>query len=74
MIMALLFIPGLVIICIATVRANVLPKWGAIMIAVGGPFVFGGMMVPQVLRAAGSVFASSGFIRIGMALYKEKRI
>jgi len=72
MLMAVLFIPGLIMLCIATVRAKVLPKWGAILLAVGGPFAYGGVMVPQILRASGAVLGAIGFIWLGSTLFKEK--
>ncbi len=72
MLMAVLFIPGLIMLCIATVRAKVLPKWGAILLAVGGPFAYGGVMVPQMFRSSGAVLGAIGFIWLGSALFKEK--
>jgi len=72
--MALLFIPGLILICIATARAKILPKWGAILLAVGGPFAYGGIMVPQILRASGAVLGAIGFIWLGLALYNDKNV
>jgi len=71
--MALLFIPGLIMVCIATIRAKVLPKWGAILLAVGGPFAYGGIMVPQLLRAPGSILAAIGFIWLGSAIFKDNK-
>ena len=72
MLMALLFIPGLILTCIATVRAKVLPKWGAVLLAIGGPFAYGGVMVPQILRASGAVLGAIGFIWLGLALFNDK--
>ena len=72
MLMAILFIPGLIIICIVTVRAKVLPKWGAVLLAVGGPFAYGGIMVPQILRASGAVLGAIGFIWLGIAIFNDK--
>ena len=72
LLMAVIFIPGLIMFCIATVRAKVLPKWGAILLAVGGPFAYGGIMIPQMLRASGAVFGAIGFIWLGLALFRDK--
>lgn len=71
--MALLFIPGLIVFGIATIRAKILPKWGAIFFTVGGPLAFGGFMVPQILRAIGSVLGAAGLIWLGFALFKDKK-
>ena len=73
MLMALLFIPGLILICIATIRAKVLPKWGAVLLAVGAPFAYGGVMVPQFLRASGALLGAIGFIWLGLALFNDKK-
>ena len=72
MLMALLFIPGTILICIVTVRAKVLPKWGAVLLGVGGPFAYGSSMVPQILRASGAVLGAIGFIWLGYAIFNDK--
>lgn len=72
MLMAIVFIPGLIMLCIATIRAGVLPKLGAICLAIGSPFAYGGIMVPQILRTSGAVIGAIGFIWLGFALFNEK--
>ena len=70
--MALILIPGIIMFGIATIRAGILPRWGALILIIGLPFACGGFVIQQILRTIGSIFAAIGFSWLGFALWKDK--
>jgi hypothetical protein len=68
--MGAFFIPGSLILGVATARAKVLPRWGAILLAVGAPlFGIGGLFL--VVRTIGALLFTAALIWLGVAQWKR---
>ena len=68
--MGVLFIPGALIFGIAAARARVLPRWGAILLAVGAPlFGIGGLFF--VVRTVGALLFTAALVWLGYAQLKK---
>jgi hypothetical protein len=61
-----LFLAGYVLFGIATLRARMLPRWGAWLLIVGAVISFALMMLPINM---GAILAGAGFVWMGYDLY-----
>lgn len=66
LLMGILYIMGVVLFGIASLKAGVLPRVAAILLIVGVPLFAGGMFVPYILRALGAGAAGLGLIWMGV--------
>ena len=71
MLMGVLFIPGCIILGIATLRAAILPRWGAWLFTIGAPlFGIGGALF--IARTIGVILLTAGLVWLGLALWQEE--
>lgn len=61
------FVAGFVLFGLATLSAGILPRWGALLLAVGSPYVIG--RLPDVVRIAAVAAFGLGLIWLGFALW-----
>ncbi len=61
------FVVGFVLFGVATLRAGLLPRWGALLLTIGSPYVIG--RLPDVVRIAAAAAFGAGLIWLGFALW-----
>ena len=59
---------GAVLFGIATLRADIFPKWAALLLMIGFVMAPIGAFAPPIVRSAGEVILSTGLIGLGYAL------
>jgi hypothetical protein len=62
------FALGAIVLGVATFRAGVLPRWAALLLAVGGPLLAADPFLPQLVVMLGAVLTSASFIWLGIRL------
>ena len=72
LIMGLLYIVGFILFGIATMRAGVLTRWGALLLIISAPLFGAGLFVPVFVRTIGAVLYAVGFAWLGYTLWRDK--
>ena len=72
LIMGLLYIVGFILFGIATMRAGVLTRWGALLLIISAPLFGAGLFVPVFVRTIGAVLYAVGFAWLGYTLWRLK--
>ena len=63
---------GFILFGIATMRAGVLTRWGALLLIISAPLFGAGLFVPVFVRTIGAVLYAVGFAWLGYTLWRDK--
>jgi len=63
------FVVGFILFGAATLRAGVLPRWGALLVTVGSLYGVGRLPIPDLVRTVGAAAFGLGLVWLGYALW-----
>jgi len=67
------FVLGFILFGIATLRAGILPRWGALLVTVGSLYGVGRLPIPDLVRTLGAAAFGLGLAWLGYALWSGAR-